>query len=231
MGIYFIVLSGGEPTVYPYLFDIFEKHDDVGFMMYTNGTLIDDEFADKLLKIGNVTPAISLEGFKEKTDQRRGKGVFDKVMSAMDKLKKRGIVFKTSVTATNNNVDELFSDEFIDLMIEKGAIYMWSFHYIPIGRNPNLDLMLNPEQRYKLAKRVNELRNSKPLFVMDFWNDGTYSQSCIAAGKRYFHINAKGKAEPCAFVHFAVDNVKDKLLRKILQNPLFKSYKKKTTFR
>src|SRR6056297_3293927 len=68
MGIYFIVLSGGEPTVYPYLFDIFEKHDDVGFMMYTNGTLIDDDFADRMLKVGNVTPAISLEGFREKTD-------------------------------------------------------------------------------------------------------------------------------------------------------------------
>src|SRR5690554_4289549 len=172
MGIYFIVLSGGEPTVYPYLFDLFEKHNDVGFMMYTNGTLIDDDFVDRMLEVGNITPAISIEGFKNETDNRRGEGVYDKVMAAMDRLKERGIVFGVSVTTCRNNVDELFSDEFIDLMIEKGAIYMWSFHYIPIGRNPNLELMLRPEQRAKLARRVNELRNTKPLFVMDFWNDG-----------------------------------------------------------
>ncbi|HLV09390.1 MAG TPA: radical SAM protein [Halanaerobiales bacterium] len=230
LGIYFIVLSGGEPTIYPYLFDLCEKHDDVGFMMYTNGTLIDDDFADKMLEVGNLTPAISIEGFKEKTDARRGEGVYDKIMAAMDRLRERGIIFGASVTTTTENADELFSDEFIDMLIEKGAIYTWSFHYIPIGRNPNLDLMLKPEQRFKLARRVNEIRESKPLFVMDFWNDGTYSQGCIAGGRRYFHINAKGEAEPCAFVHFAVDNVKEKSLKEILQNPLFKSYQKRQPF-
>ena len=44
---------------------------------------------------------------------------------------------------------------------------------------------------------------------MDFWNDGIYTKGCIPGGKRYFHINARGDAEPCAFVHFAVDNVKN----------------------
>ncbi|AZO94977.1 radical SAM protein [Halocella sp. SP3-1] len=230
LGIYFIVLSGGEPTLYPYLFDIFRKHDDVGFMMYTNGTLIDDEFADKILEVGNVTPAISLEGFKNQTDQRRGEGTFAKIMDAMDRLSARGIIFGASVTATRDNVDTLFGDEFIDLMIEKGAIYMWSFHYIPIGRNPDFNLMLKPEQRYNLADRVTDLRNNKPLFVMDFWNDGTFSQGCIAGGRRYFHINAKGEAEPCAFAHFSVDNVKEKSLKEILHNPLFKAYQKRQPF-
>lgn len=230
LGIYFIVLSGGEPTIYPHLFDICKKHDDVGFMMYTNGTLIDDDFADRMLEVGNITPAISLEGFKEATDARRGEGIFDKIMAAMDRLRERGIIFGASVTVTRYNVDELFGDEFIDLMIEKGATYMWSFHYIPIGRNPELDLMLKPEQRAKLARRVTELRNSKPLFIMDFWNDGTYSQGCIAGGRRYFHINARGDAEPCAFAHFAVDNVKEKSLKEILQNPLFRAYQKRQPF-
>lgn len=199
-------------------------------MMYTNGTLIDDDFADRLLETGNVTPVISLEGFRESTDRRRGEGTYDKIMSAMDRLHERGIIFGASVTVTRNNVDELFGDEFIDLMIEKGVIYMWSFHYVPIGRNPNLDLMLTPGQRARLADRVNHLRNTKPLFVADFWNDGTYTQGCIAGGKRYFHINSKGEVEPCAFVHFAIDNIKDKPLKQVLQNPLFKSYQKRQPF-
>ncbi|MFW6410332.1 MAG: radical SAM protein [Halanaerobiales bacterium] len=230
LGIYFIVLSGGEPTVYPRLFDIFEKHDDVGFMMYTNGTLIDDEMADKMLEAGNVSPAISLEGGKEATDKRRGKGVYDKVMAAMDRLRERGIVFGASLTVTRNNVKEIFNEDFIDFLIEKGVTYAWSFHYVPIGREPNLDMMLTPEQRAWLAEKVPELRQSKPLFIADFWNDGTFSGGCIAGGRRYFHINARGDVEPCAFVHFAVDNIKDKSLEEVLQNPLFKEYQSRQPF-
>lgn len=231
MGIYFIVLSGGEPTVYPDLFEIFERHQDVAFMMYTNGTLIDDDMADKMVEVGNVSPAISLEGFRESTDERRGEGVFDKIMAAMDRLRERGIPFGVSVTVTRDNVDELFgTDDFMDLMIEKGALYGWSFHYIPIGENPNPDMMITPEQREELAYRIPEIRDNKPIFFMDFWNDGTHVNGCIAGGRKYFHINAKGEVEPCAFVHFAVDNIKDKSLREVLQNPLFKSYQKRQPF-
>ncbi|ACL70359.1 radical SAM protein [Halothermothrix orenii] len=231
LGIYFIVLSGGEPTLYPRLFDIFEKHQDVGFLMYTNGTLIDEEMADRMVEVGNVSPAISIEGFKEEIDGRRGEGVFDKIMHTMDLLRDRGVVFGASVTVTRNNVDELFGkDDFIELLIEKGATYVWSFHYVPIGKDPNLDLMLTPEQRKFMAYKIPEIRSQKPIFVADFWNDGTFTGGCIAGGRRYFHINAKGEVEPCAFVHFSVDNIKEKSLKEVLQNPLFKSYQKRQPF-
>lgn len=231
MGIYFIVFSGGEPTLYPHLFDILRKHSDVGFMMYTNGTLIDDEMADKMVEVGNISPAISLEGFKESTDARRGAGTYDKIMAAMDRLRERGVIFGISLTITRQNVDELFgNDDFIDLMVEKGAIYGWSFHYIPIGKDTNLDLMITPEQRAMLAYRIPEIRLKKPIFLADFWNDGTFSGGCIAGGRRYFHINAKGEVEPCAFVHFAVDNIKEKSLKEVLQNPLFKAYQRRQPF-
>lgn len=231
LGIYFIIFSGGEPTVYPRLLELVEKHPDVGFMMYTNGTLIDDEMADKMVELGNITPAISMEGPKEYTDQRRGEGVFDKIMETMDRLRERGIIFGTSLTATRENVYELFEkDEFYDMLIEKGATYSWIFHYMPIGKDPNLDMMLTPDQRAFMADRINELRANKPLFSIDFWNDGTYSGGCIAGGRRYFHINAKGDVEPCAFVHFATDNIKDISLKEALNNPLFKEYQKRQPF-
>ncbi len=230
LGIYFIVMSGGEPTMWPHLEDLCRKHYDVAFMIYTNGTLIDEETAKWMREAGNITPAFSLEGGREATDQRRGKGVFDKIMTAMDHLKENGVAFGFSVTITTENAEEVYSDDFIDYMIEKGALYGWSFHYIPIGSNPDFSLMITPEQRAALVDRVHQVRTNKPIQIADFWNDGELTRGCIAGGRRYFHINASGDVEPCAFVHFTVDNIKGKSLKEVLAHPLFKAYQKRQPF-
>jgi len=230
LGIYFIVLSGGEPTLYPHLFELASRHPDMAFMFYTNGTRIDDSFARRLVEVGNMTPAISLEGGREFTDARRGEGVFDRVMEAMDALRGAGAIFGFSVTVTRHNVEHVFADEFIDLMVEKGAFYGWSFHYVPIGRDPSTDDMITAEQRAWLAERVPYLRQTKPVIVMDFWNDGEYTNGCIAGGRRYFHINASGDVEPCAFVHFTTHNIRDVSLKDVLRSPLFRAYQKMQPF-
>ena len=230
MGIHWIVLSGGEPFCYPHLFEVLEEHPDSFFMVYTNGTLIDEEKADKLAQLANLSPSFSLEGGREYTDARRGKGTYDKVMHAMDLLRERGVLFGASITAMSNNLDELFSDSFIDHLIEKGCIYAWSFHYVPIGSDPDVNMMLAPEQRSWLIDRVQEIRSQKPILLIDFWNDGNFTNGCIAGGREYFHINAAGDVEPCAFVHFAVDNIKEKSLKEVLQNPLFKTYQEEHPF-
>ncbi|MBW6463131.1 MAG: radical SAM protein [Firmicutes bacterium] len=224
LGIYWVVLSGGEPFVYPRLFELASIHNDMAFMVYTNGTLIDEEVANKIVEVGNLSPAISLEGWRERTDARRGVGTFDKVMGSMDLLKERGTVFGVSITVTKDNVMEVTSDDFIDFLVGKGVSYGWLFHYIPIGQDPDPDLMVTPEQRAYLAERIPYIRTNKPIMLADFWNDGEKSGGCIAGGRRYFHINAAGDAEPCAFVHFAVDNIKDKTLLEVLRSPLFATF-------
>jgi len=232
LGIYWVVMSGGEPFAYPRLFEIAEKHNDMAFMIYTNGTLINDEVADKIVELGNIVPAISLEGWKEQTDARRGEGVFDKIVSAMDRLHSRGAFFGVSLTITRENYKEVTSDEFIEFLINKGAIYGWSFHYIPIGRNPNTDLMLKPDQRAYLIERVNYIRTHNPFMLMDFWNDGEHviPKGCIAGGRNYFHITPSGKVTPCAFAQFTCDNIKEKSLLDVLKSPLFAAYQKRQPF-
>ncbi len=230
LGIYSIVLSGGEPFIYPHLFEIAEKHSDMAFMAYTNGTRIDDETADRLQALGNISPAISLEGWEEKTDARRGNGVFRRIMAGMDRLRERGILFGASITVTRHNVDEITSDDFVDFLIDKGVKYIWTFHYIPIGREPDLDLMILPEQRSYLVDRIVHLRTHKPIQIIDFWNDGELTRGCIAGGRQYFHITARGDVEPCAFVHFAVDNIRTKSLKEVLRSSLFTAYQKRQPF-
>jgi len=230
LGIYWAVVSGGEPFLYPHLFELAKKHNDMAFMIYTNGTLITDEVVDRIVEVGNISPAISLEGWKEQTDTRRGKGVFDKVVDAMDRLRSRGALFGISLTMTRENYKEATSDEFIDFLINKGAIYGWSFHYIPIGRNPNPDLMLTPDQRAYLVERVRYIRTHKPFMLMDFWNDGEYTKGCIAGGRRYFHITPGGNVAPCAFVQFSCDSIKEKSLLDVLKSPLFAAFQKRQPF-
>lgn len=227
LGMYFVTISGGEPFMYEPLFDIFEKHNDVAFQIYTNGTLIDDEVAKKLVSLGNAAPAISVEGYEAQTDARRGKGAYKKITEVMERLKEARALFGFSATATRNNVELISSEEFIDTMIERGCAFGWFFTYIPIGRNPQLDLMPTPEQRDMLRRRVKHLRDVKPIFIADFWNDGPLVGGCIAGGRRYLHINCKGDVEPCVFAHFAVDNIKNKSLKEAINSPFFKAIRER----
>ncbi|MDI6825205.1 MAG: radical SAM protein [Bacillota bacterium] len=229
-GMHWIVMSGGEPFAYKHILDVFRRHRDICFMVYTNGTLIDDRVADVLAELGNVSPAFSLEGWRETTDARRGPGVFDRVTAAMDRLRQRGVLFGASLTATRHNVEELFSDEFIDFLIDRGVVYCWSFHYVPVGRDPDPALMITPQQREWLARRVPEIRARKPILLADFWNDGHLTGGCIAGGRYYFHITAAGEVEPCAFAHFAVDNIAHKSLLEVLRSPIFQAYQERQPF-
>jgi len=230
LGIHWFVMSGGEPLMYPQLFDIARKHDDMAFMLYTNGTLIDDAVADSIIEVGNITPAFSLEGWRETTDQRRGEGVFDSIIAAMGRLRKRGGLFGISLTATCHNCDEIVSDEFIDFLLEQGARYGWIFHYVPIGRDPDLQAMLTAPQRAFLAERVPIIRRTKPIVLADFWNDGDFSQGCIAAGRRYFHITPSGAVQPCAFFHFSTHNINDSSLKEVLSSPFFSQFQERQPF-
>jgi len=222
LGMYFVTISGGEPFIRKDILEIFRKHNDMYFQVYTNGQLINEELAKKLAELGNVTPAISVEGFEKETDARRGDGVYHNVLKAMDNLKKYGVMFGFSATPTKLNSDILCSDKFVDFYIKKGCSIGWYFQYIPIGKKPDINLMSTPEQRNRLRERIKEMRKTKVLFFGDFWNDGPYVGGCMAGARRYFHIVSSGDVEPCVFMHFAVDNIKDKSLREAINSPFFK---------
>jgi len=231
LGIYMYLYSGGEPLVRKNdLLKLAKKHDDCMFLAFTNGTLVDDEFAEQLVHIGNFTLALSIEGFEKETDMRRGDGTYHKVIESMDTLKKFGVPFGFSTCYHRHNTEVVGSDQYLDLMINKGCLFGWYFTYIPLGKDASLDLIATPEQREYMYYRLREARNSKPIFTIDFWNDGEFSEGCIAGGKRYLHINADGEVEPCAFIHYSNVNIKDVSLLEALQSPIFKQYAQNQPF-
>ena len=229
LGVYMYIYTGGEPLVRKDdLIKLCEKHDDCIFLCFTNATLIDEQFCQDLLHVKNFIPAISQEGSKETTDFRRSVGVnysvYDKIEHAMNLLKENGLPFGISCCYTSENYEAVSSPEYIDQLIDWGALFVWYFHYMPVGSDANIELMVTPEQREEMYHKVREYRVTKAIFPMDFQNDGQYVQGCIAGGRRYLHINANGDMDPCVFIHFSDTNIHERTLLEGLQAPLFMAY-------
>jgi MoaA/NifB/PqqE/SkfB family radical SAM enzyme len=223
MGVHFITVLGGEPFVYPNLFQMIEEHPEIFFQVYTNGTLITREKAKRLSGFGNAMVVVSIEGYEEETDHWRGKGVYKKIMNAFDDLREARVLIGTSATVTRQNVEVVASESFVNFMLEKGTFAQMYFLYLPVNGQADFSLMVTPEQRDHLRKQVMYFRQTKEMFFLDFWNDGPHVNGCIAGGRRYFHLNAKGDVEPCVYTHIATDNIRNTTLAKALDSPLFRS--------
>ncbi len=228
LGTYLYMMTGGEPTVrMKDILKLAEKHNDCYFALYSNSTLINEELCEKLVKLGNITFMLSIEGTPETNDARRGDGHYEAVMKAMDLLHKYGIIFGTSICYTRDNIEAVTDEKFLRFIAEKGARFGFYFHYMPVGNNAVPELMPTPEQRVAMIKKIRDYR--KPdcnidFFPMDFQNDGEFVGGCIAGGRNYFHINANGDAEPCVFIHFSDTNIHNNSILEMLQSPLFKAY-------
>ncbi len=136
-GSYFIVVSGGEPYLMKDVWmRLWKKHSDMYFMTFTNGTLLDQETVNNLARLGNVAPAISVEGYREETDRRRGVGVYDKLRLSIDRLRKAGVIFGISVTYTSENAEMVSTEKFLQHYIDAGALFGWYFMFMPVGKDP-----------------------------------------------------------------------------------------------
>lgn len=225
LGCYIYIYTGGEPLVRKAdLIKLCEAHNDCAFLCFTNSTLIDEAFCRDMLRVGNFVPAISLEGFEEANDSRRGEGVYQKVMHAMELLKNHGLPFGLSVCYTSRNYADVTSEKFFDQVIDMGALFAWFFHYMPTGKDAVPELMPSPEQRVAVYDHIQAFRKTKPLFTMDFQNDAKYVGGCIAGGRRYLHINAAGDVDPCVFIHYSNVNIHDVTLLEALKSPIFMAY-------
>lgn len=225
LGTHIYIYTGGEPLVRKRdLIKICEKHQDCVFLCFTNATLIDEEFCQDVIRVGNFVPAISAEGNEHTTDGRRGEGVYNKIEAAMELLREHKLPFGISTCWTSANADTVATEENIDWLIEKGALFCWYFHYMPVGKAAGPELMPTPEQRVKMYHFIREMRSKKPLFTLDFQNDGEFVGGCIAGGRRYLHINANGDVEPCVFIHYSNANIHDVSLIDALQSPIFMKY-------
>ena len=121
LGISIILIACGEPLLRWDVMQEAAKRPEILFPVFTNGTFIREKYLEFFDEHRNVIPVISIEGDRDKTDSRRGEGVYDKLLVAMDGLSKRDIIFGASVTVTSENINEVTSEAFLNDLSSRGC--------------------------------------------------------------------------------------------------------------
>ena len=223
LGISFILLAGGEPMLRRDIIEAAGKKQNILFPIFTNGTFIDEKYYTLLNKCRNLVPIMSIEGNREMTDSRRGKGIYDKLIANMEEFKKRGLIFGASVTVTTLNYKEVTSDEFLSSLSDRGCKAVIFVEYVPVTEQSSKLAPTDAEREY-LMTQIQRLREQRPEMVyISFPGDEKSSGGCVAAGRGFFHINSHGGAEPCPFSPYSDVNVKNSSLREAMRSPLFKA--------
>ena len=221
LGISFILLAGGEPMLRRDIIEAAGKRPNILFPIFTNGTFMGERYFELFDRCRNLVPIMSIEGEKEITDARRGEGIYDKLISNMDELHRRGLIFGASVTVTTQNIREVTSDAFLKKLSDRGCKAVIFVEFVPVT-DEGKELAPGDAEREYLQQELTRLRTEHPEMVyVSFPGDEKSSGGCVAAGRGFFHINSHGGAEPCPFSPYSDVNVKDTSLRDALHSPLF----------
>jgi len=222
LGISLIVLAGGEPLVRPEILSITKDFPEIVFLLFTNGLLINDELTMKLKKQNNVVPVISLEGYEEDTDGRRGKGIYERLQRIIGKTKDNGIFWGTSLTVTNSNFTSVTDYQFIQNLIALGCKLFFFVEYTPIEDGTE-DMVLTDERRISLLSLMNSFRSEFPGVFIAIPGDEEKFGGCLSAGRGFVHISAEGTLEPCPFAPYSDTNLRDLSLKQALQSEFLKT--------
>lgn len=223
IGISFILIAGGEPLLRHDIIRLAAEFQHMIFPIFTNGTMIDENYLNLFDEHRNLIPVLSIEGHSEKTDARRGNGVSKKIGHAIERFKERGILFGTSITVTSENQNDVTEQSFAESLREHGCGLIFYVEYVPAEENTE-HLILNEDSLRALASRIDSLRmnkKNKGMIILSFPGDEVAMGGCLSAGRGFFHINFTGGAEPCPFSPYSEMNLKEQSLLTVLQSPFF----------
>ncbi|VAW16813.1 Fe-S oxidoreductase [hydrothermal vent metagenome] len=221
-GSYFFGILGGEPLMYEPLFDIFRKHPDCYFQLFTNGTLLSATVAEELRECANVSPLISFEGGESVADIRRGgKDIYRRTLEAIDNATNAGLITGVAMSVCKSNLGLALSPDFVNLLVKKGVAYLWYYIYRPVGENPMVGLSLDKDEIQRLRNFMVDGRMKYDIVIIDAYWDGDGNGLCPAATGLSHHINASGYIEPCPVIQFATDRVGEKPLAEIYRSSVF----------
>jgi MoaA/NifB/PqqE/SkfB family radical SAM enzyme len=219
LGCSVMLIAGGEPFLRPGLLERTATHPRILFLLFTNGSLLDDEKIASLRRQRHVITVLSIEGSEDQTDSRRGAGTYARVLRAMDRLRESHVFFGTSTTLTRENFDRATSEAHLHELIARGCRLFYYINYVPVQPGTD-DLQLGADQVRLLEERLARFRRNLPALFIAFPHDEVALGGCLAAGRGFLHINAYGDVEPCPFSPYSDTNLGDVSFEAALSSPL-----------
>jgi MoaA/NifB/PqqE/SkfB family radical SAM enzyme len=222
LGVSVMLLAGGEPLLRHDLFDQIARRPEILFLLFTNGSLLDEAHIERLRRMHHVIPVLSLEGGEAETDERRGGGTYEHVTAAMDRLAVRGTFFGTSATLTRRNFDLATDEAHLQELMARGCRLFYFINYVPVAPGTD-DLQLDEAQVAELERRLARYRRSLGALFIAFPHDEMALGGCLAAGRGFVHVNAYGAVEPCPFSPYSDSDLTEISFEQALRSPLFRA--------
>jgi radical SAM protein with 4Fe4S-binding SPASM domain len=237
-------MDGGEPLCRDDFFEIAkyasEKH--IRLMVGSNGTLIDEQTAGRMLETGVQIVAISIDGARPETyDSFRGeRGAFHKAMQGAKACKEAGLPFQFNMVIRKSTLPEI--PDMLWLAVESGASAAEFFDLIPAGRAKRecRDEVLSVSERKKVMEWLAEAQTDCPIVIrvpgcpmyplvlqekniqpkhipMDFLQRIPYYGRGCAAGmpNGYITILPNGDVIPCMLLQVKLGNIREKSIIEI----------------
>ena len=186
--------------------------------------------AAELREAGNATPLVSVEGTEAVSDVRRGrKGVLNRTLAGIQASRRHRLITGVATSVCQSNFDDLVRESWIDNLIDMGVHYTWFHTYRAVGPLANPQLALTAEQGLQLRRFVLDMRNRKPIGIVDAYYDDRGEALCPAATGISHHISPFGDVEPCPVVQFANESIHDNrgnLFKTMTESPLLEDFRR-----
>ncbi len=222
LGISFFVIAGGEPLMRPEIVDIARDFPRIVFLLVTNGFFLDSALIARLSGQRNTIPVLSLEGNRAETDERRGRGVHERLRKKMEELRKEGLFFSLSLTVTRENFTVVTDEGFVENALKAGCRFFLFLEYTPMREGTD-DWSITDRQREDMKGIITSFRKRhSAVFIAVPW-DEEETGGCLASGRGFVHISARGDLEPCPFAPYSDANLKRVPLKEALQSRFLRS--------
>ncbi len=222
LGVMAFMIAGGEPFLLPGIAKLFRDYPDRLFLVFTNGTALRPSDYEILSRSTNTVVVVSLEGDRNLTDLRRGRGVFENAMGSLDRLREAGILTGIAVTIGSANVEYWSQPENIDALIAHSGPLAMFIEQIPTSGCEN-GAALTDEQRVRFRQVVVEYRDRQTggAYIIHSPGDEETLGGCVSAGRGFVHVNPSGDVTACPVSALATHNLRKSNLEEALASPLF----------
>ncbi len=202
-----LCFTGGEPLMREDIFQLGEyikSHSSHDLALMTNGTLIKHENVKDIVRIFDSVD-MSIDGVDEESCSKvRGKGVFQKVINAIELLHQEGLQsISLSMVLTKDNYK--LQDEF-NLLCENLGVAPILRIYEAVGRGHTNQKKYIPPKNALNVKDIGNSEERTPEL-------GYRPSACTcAAGKKILYIKPDGRIFPCQSLdqnEFCMGNILD----------------------